>query len=49
MGVPELTRAFCESDEIVFDRYAPGLRFHRGGRGTIARGAEDCTFRFEQT
>ena len=49
MGVPELTQAFCESDEIVFDGYARGLRFHRAGRGTIARGAEDCTFHFEQT
>jgi hypothetical protein len=49
MGVPELTHAFCESDETVFNGYARGLRFHRAGRGTIARGAEDCTFRFEQS
>ncbi len=49
MGVPELTRAFCESDEVVFNDYSPGLRFDRAGRGTIARGAQDCTFRFEQT
>jgi hypothetical protein len=50
MGAPELTEAFCRSDEIVFNDYSAQMRFHRGNEqpDTIARGARRCTFVFER-
>lgn len=46
MGVPELTKAFCASDEIVYNEISPRVHFSRPGGepSTIARGAERCRF-----
>lgn len=50
MGNPEITLAFCRSDETVFNEYSPIMRFHRGPAmvNTIARGAPRCTFIYER-
>jgi hypothetical protein len=51
MGIGSLTEAFCRSDEIVFNEYLPGMRFHRGEvvPNTIARGGTSCGFVFEDS
>lgn len=51
MGNAGLTEAFCRSDEVVFNEYAPEMRFHRGDTqpNTIARGASRCTFIYERS
>ncbi len=50
MGNAGLTEAFCRSDEIVFNEYSAGMRFHRGADmpNTIARGASRCVFVYER-
>lgn len=50
MGAIGVADALCRSDEIVFGRYLPEIRFHRGKDtpDTIARGAPSCRFVFER-
>ena len=49
VGMPELTRFFCEVDDVFFSDAYPDLHFHRDGepQNTIAYGKEYCTFVFE--
>lgn len=49
-GLPELTEALCQSDEVVFNRYCDEIKFHRGDKkpDTIARGGQVCYFVFEK-
>jgi hypothetical protein len=42
-GAPELTRLFCDIDDVVFEN-TPGVRWER--KNTIARGGEFCDFRY---
>jgi len=50
MGNAALTEAFCRSDEVVFNEYSAGMRFHRGleAPNTIARGGQRCVFVYER-
>lgn len=43
-GKPELTGIFCRGDEIVYEKMARTVAFHRVG--TLARGASCCDFTF---
>jgi hypothetical protein len=42
-GAPELTRLFCDMDDVVFEN-TPGVRWER--KNTIGRGGEFCDFRY---
>ena len=42
-GAPELTRLFCDMDDVVFENI-PGVRWER--KNTIGRGGEFCDFRY---
>ncbi|MGD8405639.1 MAG: L-2-amino-thiazoline-4-carboxylic acid hydrolase [Anaerolineales bacterium] len=42
-GSPELTRLFCDMDDVVFEK-TPGVRWERSS--TIGRGGEFCDFRW---
>jgi len=49
LGAPELTRLFCDIDDVVFEN-TPGVRWER--KNTIGRGGQFCDFRYyreEQT
>ena len=49
VGVPELTKLFCEVDRVFFTTEFPSVKFHRNGswENTIAYGKEFCEFIFE--
>jgi hypothetical protein len=42
-GAPELTRLFCDMDDVVFE-HTPGVRWER--KYTIGRGGRYCDFRY---
>ena len=44
VGSPEVTKLFCEYDEVYFGAYDPRLTFVR--EETLARENDRCTFRF---
>lgn len=46
LGVPELTRAYCAADDLLYADLCPQLRWTR--TGTLATGAPVCDFRFER-
>lgn len=46
LGMPELTRAFCAGDDVMYADLCPQLRWLR--TGTLATGAPVCDFRFER-
>jgi hypothetical protein len=43
---PELTRVFCDYDDVVFNSLSPRIRWRR--TQTLARGGELCDFCFER-
>ncbi|GAB4479189.1 MAG: hypothetical protein Kow00124_24480 [Anaerolineae bacterium] len=43
-GAPELTRLFCQLDDVIYGALPPGLAFERAG--TLGRGDDRCDFRF---
>ncbi len=47
LGMPELTRAFCAGDDVMYAGLCPQLRWQRSG--TLGRGAPRCDFRFEHS
>ena len=47
LGAPELTPAFCSTDELLASAFPPSIRFVRCG--TLARGDPCCDFRYERT
>ena len=49
VGMPELTRLFCEVDDEFFSTAYPDIKFHRGQdeNNTIAYGKQRCNFIFE--
>lgn len=47
LGMPELTRAFCAGDDLMYAGLCPQLTWRRGG--TLGRGAPRCDFRFEHS
>lgn len=49
VGVPELTKLFCEVDEQFFPRAFPDFKFHRGSspQNTVAYGRDRCVFVFD--
>ena len=50
VGVPELTKLFCEVDKVFFSKAFPEFEFHRNGswENTIAHGKDYCDFVFEK-
>lgn len=44
LGIPELTEAFCITDEICYENMHKHLHFER--KGTLAKGNEACDFHF---
>ena len=46
LGVPEITRAYCAADDVLYGDLCPQLRWLR--TGTLATGAPVCDFRFER-
>ena len=46
LGIPELTRAYCAGDDVMYAGLCPQLRWLR--TGTLATGAPACDFRFER-
>lgn len=50
IGVPELTRLFCEVDRVFFTTEFSSVKFHRNGswENTIAFGKDFCEFIFEE-
>lgn len=50
VGMPELTKLFCEVDTEFFAEAFPELRFHRGDslENTVAYGEDHCVFIFER-
>jgi hypothetical protein len=46
LGVPEITRAYCAADDVLYGDLCPQLRWLR--KGTLATGAPVCDFRFER-
>ena len=49
VGMPELTKLFCEVDTEFFTQAFPEFRFHRGDslENTVAYGKDHCVFIFE--
>jgi hypothetical protein len=49
IGLPELTKLFCEVDRVFFPAEFPKIKFHRNGswENTIAYGKDHCEFVFE--
>ncbi len=41
-GAPELTRLFCQMDDVVYEALPPSIRWER--TGTLGRGNEVCDF-----
>jgi hypothetical protein len=41
-GAPELTRLFCQMDDVVYETLPPSIRWER--TGTLGRGNEVCDF-----
>ena len=41
LGCPELTKIFCENDELIYGNL-PGIKFTR--IGTLGKGAKRCDF-----
>ena len=41
-GAPELTRFFCQMDDVVYEALPPSIRWER--TGTLARGYAVCDF-----
>jgi len=50
LGMPELTKLFCEVDTEFFAEAFPEFRFHRGDslENTVAYGKDHCVFIFER-
>ena len=44
LGCPELTKIFCENDDIAFSGLMPKIRFER--KGTLGKGVDCCDFHF---
>jgi hypothetical protein len=44
-GAPELTPAFCDTDDVLGDMLTPVVRLRRNG--TLARGDALCDFFYE--
>ncbi|EHP85466.1 L-2-amino-thiazoline-4-carboxylic acid hydrolase [Methanotorris formicicus] len=44
VGIPELTKLFCEIDKVFFSKAFPEFEFHRNGswENTIAYGKDFC-------